>query len=116
MVRATVSRRASSARRHGQRVAGLLRAVAGLAPLPAGRTLGDLPWLQTLDEEHLRRFLEEYAEAYQQALVTDDWRRLDDMLGEWEATAEALRDPELRRLLQEERLPAHERVRLEYPA
>ncbi len=83
--------------------------------MTAGRAVEELPWLGLLDEEHLSRFLEEYAAAYQQALDTRDWQSLDDFVGEWAATAEALSDPELRRLLQAEDLDTSKRLPLDYP-
>jgi hypothetical protein len=77
--------------------------------------LSDLPWLVVLDRENLRLFLGEYATAYRSALDTGSSEELNDLLKEWEATAQALADPELRRLLAEERLPGTERVPLDYP-
>jgi hypothetical protein len=59
--------------------------------------------------------LEEYASAFETALDGGRWGEVDDLLGEWQATAEALADPELRRLL-EEAPTRGERLPLEYPA
>lgn len=116
MARATSTRRATPAHRHGRGLTLLLQAVAEqVQPAPA-LARKELPWLQMLDREHLRRFLGEYADAYRSALDTGEWQSLDELLGDWEATAEALHDPGLRRLLREDQLAHHGRIRLEYPA
>jgi hypothetical protein len=100
---------------HGRRVAGLLRAALRSLPPEAELSLDELPWVARLDETNVRLFIDEYASAYAAALEGGDWQRLDDLLGEWQATAEALDDPELVRLFGEGHVSTEERVPLDYP-
>ena len=105
-------------RDHGHLVASLLSSVTtGSPPRLSESTpaLKDIPWLRSLDRENLRTFLTEYAAAYQAALDKNSSEELDTLLKEWEATAEALTDPELRRLLDSDQLPTAKRVALDYP-
>jgi len=96
-------------------VAALLRAAARSLPPSAVLSLKELPWLRQLDAENRSLFVEEYAATYAAALENGDWQPLDDLVGEWQATAEALGDEGLRELLAHDALPSSERVPLPYP-
>jgi hypothetical protein len=102
-------------RGHGQRIAALLRVALQALPPAAELALDELPWLVNLDEPNARQFIEEYASAYSAALESGEWQALDDLLGEWHATAEAFADPELVHLLAGPSLPPNDRVPLDYP-
>ena len=55
----------------------------------------DLPWFQNLDEEDRVTFQRELLETFAACLSLEDWRRFDELLEDWQATAEASRQPEI---------------------
>jgi hypothetical protein len=51
-----------------------------------------LPWVEYLDENERRKFLQEFVSAIKRAVTGDDWVGLETLLDDWKATAETLRD------------------------
>jgi len=52
------------------------------------------PWAQYLDEKDRQEFRDELIAAFTDLLRSNDWSAMDDIISSWEATAEALRNPE----------------------
>jgi len=59
------------------------------------------PWLRYLKPEHKVQFYTDLFIALGQALREKNWRRVEEVLESWEATAEVLADPELTAWLSE---------------
>ncbi len=53
------------------------------------------PWFKDLDDEERRSFYRELVETFFTCLVLEDWRRFDELLEDWQATAEANQRPEV---------------------
>jgi len=53
------------------------------------------PWLSDLDDEERQEFLEEFVDVFAHCSTAGDWAQLEELLEDWQATAEAHRNPEL---------------------
>jgi len=53
------------------------------------------PWLKDLDEEEQSEFCREFAGTFAKCLATGQWTDFDQLLEDWQATAEARRNPDL---------------------
>jgi hypothetical protein len=58
----------------------------------AGKSSDVLPWVEYLDENERREFLQEFINAIKLAIAGDDWDSLENLLDDWRATAETLQD------------------------
>lgn len=58
------------------------------------------PWMNTLDDEEREEFLNELLVEFRNSIERSNWSRLAQVLDEWKATAEAKRNPEIIKLLQ----------------
>ncbi|MBA7702220.1 hypothetical protein ES703_110978 [subsurface metagenome] len=58
------------------------------------------PWMDTLDDEEREEFLNELLVEFRNSIERSNWSRLAQVLDEWKATAEAKRNPEIIKLLQ----------------
>ena len=58
-----------------------------------------LPWMQHLNAEEKIEFINELVEGISEATVTNNWHKVDTILGDWKATAETLSNPEAMRAL-----------------
>ncbi|MDD5509202.1 MAG: hypothetical protein PHI12_00065 [Dehalococcoidales bacterium] len=61
--------------------------------------LTPLPWVAHLSDSEKREFFLELLKVYQEAFASDNWGILEEMLGDWEATAEIAKHPALSRKL-----------------
>ena len=79
-------------------------------PHPAAGALANLAWLSVLPSEAQRRFFDEMAEAILVAASGTSMRPVEQLLGDWRATAEAWADPDVReQLLAAEDAPIDDR-------
>ena len=53
------------------------------------------PWLGELDDEEQQEFLHEFVDIFAHCSTAGDWAQLEEILEDWQATAEAHRNPEL---------------------
>lgn len=53
------------------------------------------PWLHELDDEEQQEFLHEFVDVFAHCSTTEEWTQLEELLEDWQATAEAHRNPEL---------------------
>ena len=58
------------------------------------------PWMDTLDDEERQEFLNELLVEFRNCSERNNWSRLAQLLDEWKATAEAKRNPEIIKLMQ----------------
>jgi len=58
-----------------------------------------LPWMQYLNAEEKIEFINELVEGISEATVTNNWYKVDTILDDWKATAEALGNPEAMKAL-----------------
>ena len=58
------------------------------------------PWMDTLDDEERQEFLNELLVEFSNASERNNWSHLAQILDEWKATAEAKRNPEIIKLMQ----------------
>jgi len=62
------------------------------------RTLAEsaiFPWLRDLDGEEQQTFLREFVDFFARCSTTGEWAPFEELLEDWQATAEAHRNPEL---------------------
>ena len=78
---------------HAQVVAQFLREVITLQRLPAESVV--FPWLTDLDDEEQQEFLREFVDLFARCSATGDWTVFEELLADWQATAEAHRNPDL---------------------
>lgn len=62
------------------------------ADITAGNSSDVLPWVEYLDENGRREFLQEFINAIKRAVRGDDWVSLQTLLDNCRATAETARD------------------------
>jgi len=67
--------------------------------LASGAKIDTFPWVQYLDEDERKEFHDELLSCVTDALVTDNWLAVEELLEDWKATAEAESKPEVARLL-----------------
>ncbi len=84
---------AAEAAAHARTAAQFLREVITLQRKPAESTI--FPWLCDLDEEEQQEFLQDFVDAFARCSTTGAWAQFEEMLEDWQATAEAHRHPEL---------------------
>jgi hypothetical protein len=53
------------------------------------------PWFKDLDEEDRQEFYQELVETFAECMTTGRWNVFDELLEDWQATAEASRNQEL---------------------
>ncbi len=70
-----------------------LREVIALGRTPAESTV--FPWLRDLDNEEQQEFLREFVDLFAHCSTSREWQPLEECLEDWQATAEAHRNPEL---------------------
>lgn len=58
------------------------------------------PWIDTLDDEERQEFLNELLVEFRNSSERNNWSHLSQLLDEWKATAEAKRNPDIIKLLQ----------------
>ena len=58
------------------------------------------PWMDTLDDDERQEFLNELLVEFRNCSERNNWSRLAQLLDEWKATAEAKRNPEIIKLMQ----------------
>lgn len=78
---------------HARIAAQFLREVITLERRPAESAV--LPWLRDLDKEEQQEFLREFVDVFAHCSTTGDWVQFEELLEDWQATAEAQRNPEL---------------------
>jgi len=78
---------------HARTAAQFLREVITLGRAPAESAV--FPWLQDLDGEEQQEFLREFVDLFARCFTTGEWVQLEELLEDWQATAEAHRNPEL---------------------
>jgi hypothetical protein len=78
---------------HARTAAQFLREVITLQRLPAESAV--FPWLRELDDEEQQEFLQEFVDVFACCSTTGEWVQLEELLEDWQATAEAHRNPEL---------------------
>lgn len=54
------------------------------------------PWLEFLDEKEVQEFMKELAETFASSLINGQWNEFEEMIEDWQATAEANQIPELK--------------------
>jgi len=84
---------ATEAAAHARTAAQFLREVIALERAPAES--GVFPWLCDLDDEEQQEFLREFVDAFARCATTGGWTQFDNLLEDWQATAEAHRNSEL---------------------
>lgn len=52
------------------------------------------PWLKDMDKEDRQEFCRELTETFAECLTKEKWDALEELLEDWEATAETNRNPE----------------------
>lgn len=84
---------ATEAAAHARTAAQFLREVITLErPLAESAIFA---WLGDLDDEEQRTFLREFVDLFSRCSTTGDWTSFEELLEDWQATAEAHRNPEL---------------------
>lgn len=78
---------------HATTAARFLREVIALKRAPAESTI--FPWLRDLDDEEQQEFLREFVDLFARCSISGEWQPLEECLEDWQATAEAHRNPEL---------------------
>lgn len=78
---------------HTRTAVQFLREVITLGRRPAESAT--FPWLQDLDDEEQQGFLREFVDVFACSLASGDWGPFDELLEDWQATAEARRNPNL---------------------
>ncbi len=78
---------------HARTAAQFLRETITLKRPPTESTV--FPWLRSLDGAEQESFVSEFIDAFARCSATEDWRPLEELLEDWQATAEAHRNPEL---------------------
>ena len=78
---------------HARTVAQFLRETISLKRPPTESTV--FPWLRSLDGAEQESFVSEFVDAFARCSVTEDWRTLEELLEDWQATAEAHRNSDL---------------------
>jgi hypothetical protein len=78
---------------YARTAAQFLREMITLKRSPAESAV--FPWLRDLDNEEQETFLHEFVDAFARCSTTEDWRPLEELLEDWQATAEAHRNPDL---------------------
>ena len=58
------------------------------------------PWMDSLDDEERLEFLNELLGEFSNSSERNNWSSLAQLLDEWKATAEAKRNPEIIKLMQ----------------
>lgn len=59
-----------------------------------------LPWMDSLSAGDIDEFYDELLAGFEQAAATGQWEALEELLGDWQATAEARSNPATTELLQ----------------
>jgi hypothetical protein len=54
-----------------------------------------LPWMKHLNTEEKIEFVTEFFKGVDEAINTRDWNEVDEILGDWKATADTLANPEV---------------------
>jgi hypothetical protein len=85
---------AMEAATRGKQTAQFLREVLVLGRKAAES--GVFPWLAGLDEQEGQEFLRELVEAFVRSSTMGSWAEFDELLDDWQATAEAHRLAELK--------------------
>ena len=67
-------------------------AVKLYADISTGKSSDALPWVEYLDENGQREFLQEFIGAIKRAVSGDNWVNMETLLDYWKATAETLQD------------------------
>ncbi len=78
---------------HARTIAQFLRETISLKRSPTESTV--FPWLRSLDGAEQESFVSEFVDAFARCSATEDWQPLEELLEDWQATAEAHRNPEL---------------------
>ena len=84
---------ASETALHTRTAAQFLREVITLERPPAESAV--FPWLRELDDEEQQEFLHEFVDVFARCSTKGEWAQLEELLEDWQATAEAHRNPEL---------------------
>lgn len=88
-----------------------LRNLAVHSPAALSDALGDaFPWLEFLPARERRLFLDEFSRVIVAAAAVDNYASLNQLLGEWRATAEIHADPKLAQSLRRVLEAAGDRV------
>ena len=78
---------------HARTAAQFLREVITLKRAPAESAV--FSWLCELDDEEQQEFLREFVDLFARCSTTWKWAPFEEFLEDWQATAEAHRNPEL---------------------
>lgn len=78
---------------YARTAAQFLRELITLQRAPAESVI--FPWLRDLDDEEQGEFLREFVDIFARCSTTGEWQQLDELLEDWQATAEAHRNAEL---------------------
>jgi len=84
---------AAKAAAHARTAAQFLREVVTLGHPVADSTV--FPWLSVLDAADRQEFVREFVDNFAHCATTNQWTPLEELLEDWQATAEAHRRPEL---------------------
>lgn len=84
---------AAEATLHVRTAAQFLREVITLERPPAESAV--FPWLRELDDEEQQEFLHEFVDVFARCSTAGEWAQFEELLEDWQATAEAHRNPEL---------------------
>jgi hypothetical protein len=84
---------ATEAAAHGRTAAQFLREVIPLGREPSESAV--FPWLCDLDDQEQQEFLHQLVALFAHYSTTGDWASFEELLEDWQATAEAHRNQEL---------------------
>lgn len=65
----------------------------------AGADSDIFPWLKYLDDEEKEEFHSELVNSVSNAVKSDNWDEIEELIGDWKATAEAKSNPDIMKAL-----------------
>lgn len=78
---------------HAREAAQFLREIITLRRSPGESAI--FPWLGDLDPEEQQEFVREFVDVFARGMTTGEWTQWEELREDWQATAEAHRNPEL---------------------
>ena len=77
-------------------------ALAACRDLEKGSIFETFPWLESLSKKEKTEFREGLLDCFAKASKTSRWNDMEDLIGDWKATAEAKQHPEIVKALKHE--------------
>ncbi len=83
----------TQAAHHAQLASQFFLEILGLHRPPSESVV--FPWLKDLDSTDQENFVQEYIETLARCASSGQWQNMDELIEDWQATAEAQRNPDL---------------------